>query len=64
MKNTKPVTINGTALTFTQRLEAIRTATAEAHYDATLSARAEFERRLVESVSARATQVLDAITGA
>ena len=51
-----------TGLGFHDRLDALRAANTDAHYDAALKARIEFEERMVAAVSARAMQVLDAIT--
>ena len=44
------------------RLATLRAANVEAHYNAALLARVDFENRLVSAVSARVNQVLDAIT--
>jgi hypothetical protein len=54
---------NGRALTFLERLDTLRAANAEAHYEAALKARSGFEERLVAMVNARVHQVLDAVVG-
>ena len=50
------------ALTFYERLAVLRAANTQAHFDAALTARMDFESRIVAAVSARVNQVLDAIT--
>ncbi len=49
--------------TFAERMEQLRAARAQLHYDAALEARSEFEARLVASVRSRVQEVLDAVTG-
>lgn len=52
-----------TRATFAERLEHIKAAHAQRHYDAALAARLEFEERLARLVASRAMQVLDAVVG-
>jgi hypothetical protein len=58
----KQLTVTDRHLTFYERLGTLRAANADAHYNAALIARTEFEDRLVRAVGARVQQVLDAIT--
>ena len=61
---TKHITImngNDKALTFYERLAVLRATTTEAHYNAALLARAEFEEFIVQAVSSRVMQVANAI---
>jgi hypothetical protein len=57
-----PDITNDKALTFFDRLDSLRAANADAHYNAALLARVQFENRLVFAISSRVNQVLDAIT--
>ena len=62
---TKSITLmngNDKALTFYERLAVLRAATTEAHFNAALRARAEFEEFIVQAVSTRVMQVANAIT--
>lgn len=58
----KALIVTDKSLTFFERLESLRAANTEAHYNAALMARIDFDNRLVSAVSARVNQVLDAIT--
>jgi hypothetical protein len=49
--------------TFLERLDALRAANAQAHYDHALASRTDFDRRVVNLVTARVDQVLNAIVG-
>jgi hypothetical protein len=49
--------------TFQQRMEEIKAAHAQRHYDAALGARLDFDDRLVRMVRDRAVQVLEAVVG-
>lgn len=58
----KSLTVTDRHLTFFERLSTLRAANVDAHYNAALLARVEFEDVLVKAVGARVRQVLDAIT--
>jgi hypothetical protein len=58
----KVAVVETRAVTFGERLEELKAVNAERHYDAALSARLEFEERLVQTVRRRALEVLDAVT--
>jgi hypothetical protein len=61
-KNQQLVELDAPGMTFVARLEHLRAVNAQAHYDAALRARIDFEDRLVRAVRSRVEQVLDAIT--
>lgn len=53
------IAANDKSLTFADRLEALKVA----NHEAALKSRADFDTRLVNAVTKRANEVLDAITG-